>query len=77
MFDFFLKNFDLAKILLLGLSEIGGGILEILAYLLLMEIGVCISFPLNWENIHCLNVISLSLVVSMFQIDPYIAVMNS
>jgi len=40
---FFLKNLDLTNILLLSLEEIGGKILEILAYLPLAELRVCSS----------------------------------
>ena len=36
--EFFLKNLDFTKILLLGLREIGRGIFEILAYLLLADL---------------------------------------
>jgi len=43
---FLLKKLYLANTLLLGLEEIRGGILKILAYLSLVEIGVCISFLL-------------------------------
>ena len=61
-----MKNLDLAKILLLGFSRMDREILEILAWLLLMGIRVCVGFLLNWEDTHCLNVISLSLAVSLF-----------
>ena len=62
---FFLKNLDLANILLLGLRGMRERILKILAYLSLVGIRVCVSFLLNWEKIHCLNIISLLLVVSL------------
>jgi len=43
-----LKKLYLANTLLLGLEEIGGGILKILVYLSFVEIGVCISFLLYY-----------------------------
>jgi len=42
-----LKYLDLAKILLLGLGEMGGIILEMLAFLPLVGLGVGMGFLLN------------------------------
>ena len=75
----FLKNFNLAKILLLSLEEIGEGILEISACFSLsyIDFGVGINILLNWANIYYLKVLSLSLAISLFQPDSYMAEMNS
>jgi len=62
---------DLAKILLLGLGGMGGGTLDILAYLPLVIFGIGVSFAgflLNCKEIHFLNNISLSLAVCLFQL---------
>jgi len=62
--------------LLLGLEGMGGGILEMLACLFLAGFRVGVGFLLNWEDIHCLKVMSLSLAVNLLQPDSYIVVIN-
>lgn len=67
---FFLKNLDLAKMLLLGLGGIDGGILEISTCLLLdsfLKIILCKRVLLNCEDIHCLKVLFFLLAVSLSQ----------
>lgn len=68
--------FNFAKMLLLDLEEIRGGTLEMSICLLLPGFRVFASFLLNWENIHCLKVIFLSLVVSLSQSDLWIVLIN-
>jgi len=70
----FLKNFDLAKMLLLGLGGIGRGILEIFAYLPLdMLLGVFLFEIdlLNCANTYCLKDLFL-FAINLFQPDSYI-----
>ena len=58
---------DLSKMLSLGLGEISGGILEIMACLPLVGLEVDIlfvGFLLDWEKTHCLKDIFLSLICS-------------
>jgi len=69
---FFLKNFDLANTLLLGLGGINGGILEILAYLPLnMLFGVIflIGALLNYAETYCLKDLLSLLAVNLSQPD--------
>jgi len=70
---------NLAKTLLLGLGETKGGTL-MSVFLPLVSFGVSVSFVdflLNYEKMHCLNNISLSLAVSSSQPDLHITVKNS
>ena len=71
----FLKYLNLAKILLLNLGRIEE-VFEILVYLSLAGFEVGVNFLLSWKDTYCLKVISLSLVVNLFQPDLYIAVIN-
>ena len=59
--SFFLKYLNLAKTLLLGLEEMKGEILEMLAYLLFVDFKVSIGFVdflLNWDETYYLKDIS-------------------
>jgi len=59
--SFLLKYLNLAKILLLGLEEMKGEILEMLAYLLFVDFKVSIGFVdflLNWDETYYLKDIS-------------------
>jgi len=66
--------------LLLGLKEMGGRTLDISSCLPSVSFGISVSFIgfflLNYEETHCLNNISLLLVVSSSQPDLYIVVKN-
>jgi len=69
---FFLKNFDLANMLLLGLEGIDRGILEISACLPLDSLLVVIflvGILLNCKDTYCLEVQLLPLAVSLFYPD--------
>ena len=75
----FLKYLDLAKILLLGLKEIEGEILKILACLSFVSFGVGIdfmSFLLNWNEKYCLKNIFLLLADNLFHLDLYMSDIN-
>ena len=73
----FLRYLDLAKILLLGLEGIKEKILEMSACLSLVVFEVGVDFLLNWDETHYLKVLLLSLAISLFYPDSYIAMMNS
>ena len=65
----FLKNFNLAKILLLGLKWIGRGILEIFACLsfdMLLEVFLFEIDLLNCADIHCLKDLLSLFTVNLF-----------
>ena len=69
-----LKNFDLAKMLLLGLGGIGREILEIFAYLpldMLLEVFLFEIDLLNCANTYCLKDLFL-FAINLFQPDSYI-----
>jgi len=81
-FWIFLKNLDLARILLLGQKRIGGRILNILAFFSLFQ-RLCLEnfkdlviILLNCTKIYCLKDI-LFLTISLSQPDSYIVKMNS
>ena len=66
---FFLENFDLANILLLGLGEIGREILKMLAYLSLDSFFRVIFLEdvlLNYAKTHCLKDLLFLFVVNLF-----------
>jgi len=73
----FLRYLNLAKILLLGLEGMKEKILEMSACLSLVVFEVGVDFLLNWDETHYLKVLSLSLAISLFYPDSYIAMMNS
>ena len=76
---FFLKNLDLAKMLLLSLKGIDGGICKILACFLfasLLMVVFLIDIFLNYKDIYCLKDIFFLLAVSLFYPDSYIADKN-
>lgn len=76
---FFLKNLDLAKILLLSLRGIDRGICKILAcfpFTSLLMVVFLIGIFLNYKDMYCLKYIFFLLAVSLFYSDLYIADKN-
>jgi len=75
----FLKYLDLAKTLLLGLEEIGEGIIKISICLSFVGFRISVDFMgflLNWDETYCLKDVFLLLAVNLSHPDSYIAVIN-
>ena len=72
----FLKNFDLVKILLLGLGRMGRKILKIFACLpldVLLEVFLFEMDLLNCADTHCLKDLLSLFTINLFQLDLFIA----
>jgi len=74
--ELFLKNFDLVKILLLGLGRMGRKILKIFACLpldVLLEVFLFEMDLLNCADTHCLKDLLSLFTINLFQLDLFIA----